>query len=59
MYRVLCSFGDSESGIAYTEGDLYPADGLKPSKERIECLSSSNNAFGYSIIEIITKEPEK
>lgn len=59
MYKVIKAFhdlNDSKSTKAgtifhfYDVNDTYPRQGLKPSEERIEELSGSNNAQGEPLI---------
>lgn len=58
-YKVIKGFYDLEDGKQtksetiyhyYEEGDPYPRSGIKPSKERIDALSGSNNAQGCPLI---------
>jgi len=43
-YKVVNSFFDKEDGNRlYEVGQSYPRTGVKPSKERIELLSSNKN----------------
>lgn len=42
----------------YREGDVFPREGIKVSKERLEELASDKNLRGTPVIELV-KEPEK
>ncbi|MCP1102589.1 hypothetical protein M2454_001901 [Aequitasia blattaphilus] len=63
MYRVVKMFTDIEDkGHKYDEGDTFPREGLKVTKERLEILSTSKNLQGVPLIEEISeplKEPEQ
>lgn len=51
MYTVLKYFCDLEdSGHEYFEGDAYPRQGYKPSKDRIIYLQSSKNRVRTPVI---------
>ena len=59
MYKVIKAFHDlndsklTKAGTIfhfYDVDDTYPRQGLKPSEERIEELSGSNNAQGQPLI---------
>lgn len=39
-----------DNNYIYKEGDIYPREGLKPSKKRIEELSSTKNKIGEQLI---------
>lgn len=44
MYKVVKSFQDlQDNRYSYQAGDTFPREGFKPSKERLEELSSINN----------------
>lgn len=47
-----------DKGYIYKKGDEYPRDGLKPSKKRIEELSTTNNKIGKILIEKISTDKE-
>lgn len=60
MYTVLLTFGDlKDSGYVYHKGDKYPREGYTPEPERIEELSSSENAFKAPIIAEIKSKGKK
>ena len=51
-FTVLSYFVDAQDeGRVYHSGDTYPRQGLKLTKERIEALSTRNNAMGIPLIE--------
>ena len=52
MYKVLVMFEDlKDKSHRYNVGDLYPREGLKPSKARIAELSSVGNRRKQVLIE--------
>ena len=42
----------------YKKGDIYPHEGLKPTKKRIAELSSKKNKIGEVLIEAVKDEKE-
>lgn len=42
----------------YKKGDIYPREGLKPTKKRINELSSKKNKIGEVLIEAVKNEKE-
>ena len=56
-YIALMQFQDGATGPIYTIGDTYPAEGHKPTPERISQLASTGNRLGRPAIEMV-KEPE-
>lgn len=57
MYKVIKYFTDLQDGsYAYNPGDIYPREGLSPTKKRINELCGSKNKRGYPLIEAV-KEP--
>lgn len=57
VYKAFKDLKDND--YIYKEGDIYPREGLKPSKKRIEELLSTKNKIGESLIvkvEEITKD---
>ncbi|AIF86127.1 TPA: Rho termination factor N-terminal domain-containing protein [Streptococcus agalactiae] len=45
-YTVKARFFDlMDNGFIYEVGDIFPRKGYEPSKERLESLLSSNNAY--------------
>ncbi len=57
IYKAFKDLKDND--YIYKEGDIYPREGLKPSKKRIEELLSTKNKIGESLIvkvEEITKD---
>lgn len=40
----------------YKKGDIYPREGLKPTKKRIEELTSNNNKIGEVLIQKVQDE---
>ena len=58
MYRVIEYFTDlHDDDHEYREGDVFPREGIKVSKERLEELASDKNLRGTPVIELV--EPEK
>lgn len=52
MYKVVEFFHDLQDGChAYHPGDTFPRDGVEASGDRIEALSSTNNARKVKLIE--------
>lgn len=52
MYKVVEFFHDLQDGChAYHPGDTFPRDGVEVSGDRIEALSSTNNARKVKLIE--------
>ena len=45
-----------DKGHIYKKGDEYPRNGLKPSKKRIEELSTTNNKIGKILIEKVNTD---
>lgn len=56
-YKVVYTFKDLEDNehIYIANKDIYPREGLKPSKNRIKELSSTKNKIGKVLIEKIEK----
>ena len=54
-YKVICSFKDLEDNehIYIANKDIYPREGLEPTKKRIKELSSTKNKIGKVLIEKI------
>ena len=51
MYRVITEFYDlADNNKHYTVGDMYPRDGYKPDKGRIEYLAGDTNLLGTPVI---------
>lgn len=51
MYKAVEPFVDLQDGNrAYKPGDIFPRDGLKVSKARLEELSTGNNRRGRPVI---------
>ena len=48
VYKAFKDLKDND--YIYKEGDIYPREGLKPSKKRIEELSSTKNKIGELLI---------
>lgn len=54
-YKVVTSFFDKEDkNRLYEVGQSYPRTGFKPSKERIELLSSNKNSEKQVFIKEVT-----
>lgn len=60
MYRVIRYFEDLQDGNrAYKVGEIYPREGLSPSRERIEELASDLNKQHRPLIEAVTEKAEE
>lgn len=60
MYRVIRYFEDLQDGNrAYKVGEIYPREGLSPSRERIEELASDLNKQHRPLIEAVTEKTEE
>lgn len=57
-YRVINSFKDLEDNkhIYIKNKDIYPREGLEPTKKRIKELTSTKNKIGKVLIEKIEEE---
>ena len=54
---VYKSFKDLEDNdYIYKKGDIYPREGLEPSKKRIKELSSDKNKIGKVLIQKVEEE---
>lgn len=52
MYKVLIKFrDDTDKNHIYNSGDVYPRDGAKPTKKRIDYLLSNKTSFKKPVIE--------
>ena len=45
-----------DNSYIYKKGDSYPREGLKPTKKRIEELTSTNNKIGEVLIQKLQDE---
>lgn len=45
-----------DNDYIYKKGDIYPREGLKPTKKRIEELASTNNKIGEVLIQKVQDE---
>lgn len=60
MYIVIQTFTDLETGHRYDAGDIYPAEGLETSAERVKALKDGNNKAGRKLIkEVKASKPKK
>lgn len=60
MYIVIQKFTDLETGHRYDAGDIYPAEGLETSAERVKALKDGNNKAGRKLIkEVKASKPKK
>ena len=50
MYIVIHTFADIKTGHKYVAGDIYPAEGLETSPERVKELMDGTNKSGLKII---------
>lgn len=57
-YRVINSFKDLEDNnhIYIKDKDIYPREGLEPTKKRIKELTSTKNKIGKVLIKKIEEE---
>lgn len=56
VYKAFKDLKDND--YIYKEGDIYPREGLKPSKKRIEELSSTKNKIGEQLIAKVEENTE-
>ena len=57
MYRVIEHFTDlHDKNHPYNVGDIFPREGVKVAKERLEELAGTNNKQGKALIEEIEDE---
>lgn len=55
-YIAAVDFFDLEDdNYLYRSGEPYPRPGLKPTKKRVEMLSSEKNKMGYPLIAKVEK----
>ena len=60
MYIVIQTFTDLETGHKYDAGDMYPAEGLETSAERVKALKDGNNKAGIKLIkEVKASKPKE
>lgn len=60
MYKVIKRFKDlQDKNHVYNVGDIYPRDGLKPSLNRFDELSSANNKRKQPLIQLIEEKAEE
>lgn len=45
-----------DNDYIYRKGDIYPREGLEPTKERIKELSTKKNKIGEILIKKVNKE---
>lgn len=56
---VYKAFKDSEdNNYIYKKGDIYPREGLEPTKKRIKELASGKNKIGKILIQKIEESTE-
>lgn len=59
-YEVVHRFKDLEDNdYIYKIGDIYPREGLEPTKKRIKELSTEKNKIGEVLIKKIKEEAEE
>lgn len=59
-YKVVRRFKDlKHDGHVYNVGDIYPKQGEKASKARLEELSTTKNKYGQVYIEKVEETPEE
>lgn len=57
MYKVIEKFADlKDFNYIYNVGDIYPHEGMLPTPERVEELSSSKNRLRTPLIEKVDEE---
>ena len=56
VYKAFKDIEDNDH--VYMKGDIYPREGLKPTKKRIAELSSTKNKIGEILIEAVKVEKE-
>ena len=59
MYIVIQKFIDLETGHIYDAGDMYPAEGLETSAERVKALKDGNNKAGIKLIKEVKASKPK
>ena len=59
MYIVIQKFTDLETGHKYGAGDIYPAEGLETSAERVKALRDGNNKAGRKLIKEVKASKPK
>lgn len=60
MYKVIHEFLDlQDNNFYYHEGDKFPREGMKATKERISELKSSDNKIGVPLIKEIKTRKKK
>ena len=59
MYIVIQKFTDLETGHKYDAGDMYPAEGLETSAERVKALKDGNNKAGIKLIKEVKASKPK
>lgn len=58
-YKVIVTFSDLEdNGHLYKAGDTYPRNGVSPTEDRVEFLSSNRNLIGKPVIEKVEEVKE-
>lgn len=56
-YKVIETFREKhDGGKIYKEGKPYPSGKFKPTKKRIEELSSENNSYGRPFIKVVDEK---
>ncbi|MCP1124567.1 termination factor Rho [Bacillus sp. 3103sda1] len=59
QYKVVSRFKETKhAGHIYEVGDMYPADGKKASKARLEELSTTKNKYQQVFIEEVKEDGE-
>lgn len=59
-YEVVHRFKDLEDNdYIYKVGDIYPREGIEPTKKRIKELSTEKNKIGEVLIKKIEEEAEE
>lgn len=60
MFRVLVYFEDlQDDSYPYEVGAVYPREGLKPTKKRIEELSTEKNLRKVKLIEKVEEQDDE
>lgn len=60
MYQVVSKFKEQKhDGHVYEVGDIYPKEGAKATKARLEELSTTKNKYNKPFIEEVEKDDKE
>lgn len=60
MYQVVSKFKEQKhDGHVYEVGDIYPKEGSKATKARLEELSTTKNKYNKPFIEEVEKDDKE